>query len=270
MEKDIKVTEKEKRNYLGIVKDNIQKSFGESGIQVYDQAIKKLNIGENSSKNEVEKLVSEIETSLTKRFGGNKSKPFCDELRQKLIECEKFSPIFWQLLSGSLEKDKEASESKIKKEMDSFFKKGIPDESDIIEIANLLVIKGVKQDKKLTETLMNLSMEKVITDLNGFIIDSEIKSFLNKLPTYSETDSKDLINYLKMNKINVSDEDIKERIEKERLIMKFGNLNEKEINAEEKFRQYITMIFDKKKNYGYLKNNYTVQFAEKIFEKINP
>ncbi|VVB86612.1 Uncharacterised protein [uncultured archaeon] len=268
MEKDIKMTKEERKNYLGLVKDEIQKSFGESGIQVYEKAIKKLKTGENPSKREVEKLVSEIEPSLAILYGSSRSKPFCNELHQKLIECEKFSPIFMQLLSGSIKKDIKSSGPKIEEELYRFFEKGIPDESDITEIANILMQKGIKQDKnQLTATLKNLSIERVILDLNASIVDNQIKSFLDNLPTYTETDYKDFISYMKLNKINVIEEDIKERIEKERLCRKFGSINENEINPQEKIRQYINMISDNKKNYGYLKNNSSIQFAERIIEK---
>ncbi len=270
MEKDIKVTEGEKKDYLRLIKDNIKKSYGDPGIQAYETSIKMLKIGENPSKNEVEKLVSEIEISLTRLYGDNASKLFCNELRKKLVEYEKFSPILFQLMSGSLKKKEVSSELKIKEELGRFFEKGIPDESDIRDLASLLVTKGIKKDKQqLIETLKYLSIEIIISDLNSNIIDSEITSFLNEFPTYLDTDSKDFINYMKINKIKVNEEDIKEKIEKERLFRKFDYSNEKEKSAEEKIRQYITTIFDNKKNYEYIKNNDIIQFAKKIIEKRN-
>jgi len=266
MEKDIKVTEKETKDFLLFIKDSIKKSYGDQGIQVYENSLKTLRIGENPSKNEVEKLVSEIEISLTRIHGDKISKPFCNELRKKLVEYEKFSPIFFQLMSGSLKKEKSSSELKIKEELGRFFEKGIPDESDIIDLASVLVTKGIKQDKKqVIETLKYLSIEMIISDLNSSIIETEIKSFLNKLPTYLETDSKDFISYMKLNKIEVNEEDIKEKIEKERLFRKFAR--EEDISAEEKISKYITTIFNKKKNYQYIKNNTIIQFAEKNFRK---
>jgi hypothetical protein len=270
MVKDIKVTEGEKKDFLRLIKDSIKKNYGDPGIQVYEKSIRMLKIGENPSNIEVEKLVSEIEISLARLYGDNISKPFCNELHKKLVEYDKFSPMFLQLMSGTLKKKEASPELKIKEELGRFFEKGIPDESDIIDLASLLVIKGIKQDKKqLIETLKYLSTEIITSDLNSNIIDIEIKYFLDKLPTYSETDSKDFINYMKINKINVSDEDIKEKIEKERLFRKFGYINEEEKSSEEKIRQYITTIFDKKKNYEYIKNNTIIQFAKKNIEKRN-
>lgn len=261
----------EKKDYLGFIKDNIQKSYGDTGIQVYEKSIRTIKIGENPSKNEVEKLVSEIELALGRLRGDNTTKPFFIDLRKKLIEYEKFSPIFLQLMSGSLKKKGASSESKIEKELGIFFEKGIPDESDLTDLAGLLVTKGIKQDKRqLIETLKLLSIGRIISDLNNSIIDCEINSFLNKLPTFSEKDSKDFIDYMKINKIEVSEDDIKEKIERERLFRKFGYFHDEDRNAgEKKIHQYLKMIFDKKKNYEYIKNNDIIQFAKRIIAKEN-
>ncbi len=106
MENDI-----EKKNFLGLVKDEVHKNFGESGIQIYNESIKKLNIGENASIHEVEKLVSEIGKSLVQ--ADIDSKAFSNELRQKLNVYEKFSPRFWNFLSDKKGKDpKEGSKAK--------------------------------------------------------------------------------------------------------------------------------------------------------------
>ena len=121
MEKDLKVTEREKKDFLRLIKDSLKKSYGDPGIQVYETSLKTLKIGENPSKAEVEKLVSEIEISLARLHGDNISKPFCNELRKKLVEYEKFSPIFLQLMSGSLKKKEASSELKIKEELGRFF-----------------------------------------------------------------------------------------------------------------------------------------------------
>lgn len=87
---------KEENNFIEIIKDEIQKNLGDEGILVYKKLIMKLNIGENPSKEEVENLVAEIDHN--KLFG----KTFREELHQKLNMCEKFSPIFWNLILGKI------------------------------------------------------------------------------------------------------------------------------------------------------------------------
>lgn len=96
----------EKKNFLGLVKDEVQKNFGESGTHIYNESIKKLNIRENASMYEVEKLVSEIGKSLAQ--ADIDSKNFSNELRQKLIVYEKFSPRFWNFLSDNNGKEEGA------------------------------------------------------------------------------------------------------------------------------------------------------------------
>ncbi len=106
MENTIKVGA-ENKNFFGLAKEEVQKNFGEAGIQILNDSIKKLNIKENSSKSEVEKLISDIENKLAKNHNRNELKSFSNELHQKLIMYERFSPLFWNFLSDKRKEDNE-------------------------------------------------------------------------------------------------------------------------------------------------------------------
>ncbi|HEY9205097.1 MAG TPA: hypothetical protein VIO58_04175, partial [Candidatus Methanoperedens sp.] len=172
-------------------------------------------------------------------IGGTGSDPgeFFDELPAKLIE------------------DSKIFESKIKEALDDFFEtEGIPTELEINDIAKDLISCGCKQDEnQLIETLKRLSKENVILSLNDSIINNEIKFFVRRHPSFEQLEVDNFINYLKGNKLNINDEDVKDLIERERLFVKFKDMDRNEGEEEKISRQYIELYnSSKKEDYNYI------------------
>jgi hypothetical protein len=160
-----------------------------------------------------------------------------DELPKKLIENEK------------------SFESKIKNALDKFFEtKGIPGELEINDIGKYLISCSYKQDEnQLIETLKQLSKEMIISALNDSVINNEIKSFVHRHPSFIQVDVENFINYLKGSRLNVNDEDVKDLIERERLFIKFNDMDRRESKEEKISRQYIALFnSNKKKDYNYI------------------
>lgn len=226
---------------LNIIKNHLETNIGDLGILIFQKSISKLDMGVNPSKNDIEKLIFSLEKTLAKLYGDKKSKVIFDELRKELIEYDKFFDKFFG--------------SKIEDTLDNFFEmKGIPRESEIQEIARFLVSNGYEStEKKVIGMLKQLTRERIIHDLKGSIINDTIKSFLDNNKLYSESDIEVFINEVKAKKLDISDIDLKDKIEKERLFRKFNYMERKENEEEKILKQYIGLFNNSsKKEYEYI------------------
>ena len=226
---------------LNIVKNYLETNLGDLGIVIYQRSVQKLDIGANPSKNEIENLVLSLEKTMTKMYGEKKSRTIFDELRNELIEYDTFFPKFFG--------------TKIEDTLNNFFEmKGIPKGTEITEIASFLISNGYEEnEKKLVGTLKQLTKEIIVRDLKGSILNSEIKSFLDTKPLYSEADLEIFIDEIKKKKLDINDIDFKDKIEKERLFRKFNYMDRKENEEEKIAKQYVELFSSKsKKEYDYI------------------
>ena len=61
---------------LNIVKNYLETNIGDLGIIIFQKSVKKLDIGANPSKNEIEDLVLSLEKTIARLYGEKKSRPF--------------------------------------------------------------------------------------------------------------------------------------------------------------------------------------------------
>ncbi len=209
---------------LGLIKSYLEKNVGDIGALIYHKSIIALNIGSQPSRNEVEKLISAIEKKLTNLYGIEKAHAISEELREALIKYDK------------------SLEIKITETLDNYFdRKGIPGGADTKKIARHVISCGYNQDeKKLIERIEKLSKKKIISSLNDHIINSEIKTFLDMLPGFTQVDVEKFINYLKVNNPDINDVEVKKMIERERLYKKFSHIDE--INSNKIYQQCIELL----------------------------
>jgi len=84
-------------------------------------------------------------------------------------------------------------------------------------------------------------------------LNSEIKSFLDKNPVYSEADMEIFINEIKKKELDINEIDLKDKIEKERLFRKFNYIERKEDEEEKIAKQYVELFNSRsKKEYDYI------------------
>lgn len=226
---------------LDIVKNYLETNIGELGILIYQKSVQKLGIGANPSKNEIENLVLLLEKTLAKLYGEIKSRTIFDKLRNELVEYDTFFPKFFG--------------TKIEDTLNNFFEmKGIPKGTEIQEIARFLISNGYNEnEKKLIGTLEQLTKDIIVRELKGSILNSEIKSFLDSKPLYSEADLEIFIEDIKKKKIDINDIDFKDKIEKERLFRKFNYMDRRENQEEKIIKQYVELFNAKsKKEYNYI------------------
>src|SRR5574341_153295 len=217
---------------LKLIKNNLEASMGDLGIRIYQKSLSKLKISANPSGKEIESVISHLEKMVARLYGDKKSKAVFDYIRKELTDFDKFYDKFFG--------------SKIKDTLDNFFEmKGIPGETEIQQIAKFMVSMGYEQNEKnLVKMLKQYSKEKIIWALNGSIMNSEIKIFLNSNPSYTQVDVENFINQMRINnKLEMNDVDIKDKIEKERLFRKFNYMDRKE-NEEEKITRQCFALFN--------------------------
>ncbi len=220
------------------IKEILERNFGDVGVQMLETSLKILKIHEKPSQAEIQKLTSDIEEKLVKLYGAEKSKEFIDQLNKEIAMEEK------------------GLKSELKVVMDDFFTtKGIPGESDIIDQVKNLVSNGYEADEnRIYDTLKQLSRERIISALNDSVINNEIKSFLDKFQSYTQSDLEDFINYMKkITKLNVNEAAVKDMVEMERLYRKFDDLGQEDPGHVKICRQYIALFNSSKKDdYNYL------------------
>ncbi len=211
---------------LARLKEHLEKNAGDTGIKILQTATAKLKIQEQPSHEQIIKLTKEIEKNLILFFGNTRAKEIMDKLLQESSEAEAF---FKSEINQSLET--------------LFTKKGIPGESDLIEISRSVQAKGFDEEEKAAlDILKQLSKKKVLSALNDGIIRYEVQRFIDKYPSFTTADMGNFIEYIKNKKLETNSEAIMNMIEKERLYRKFEEKIQEETWQEKISRQYISLL----------------------------
>jgi hypothetical protein len=194
---------------LKLVESHLKKSIGDDGIMIYKKSISKLNIGENPSKGDIQRLIQQIGDMIKQLYGVGKSNAIMATLHKTLIEEE--SGVTSNI---DTEIDKlKLVESHLKKSIGDdgimIYKKSIsklnigenPAKGDIQRLIQQIgdMIKqlyGVGKSNAIMATLQKKLIEEESEVTNN--IDMEINQFLvnNKIPT--EKDITDYAKYLTM------------------------------------------------------------------------
>ncbi len=219
---------------LATLKEHLEKNAGDTGIKIFQTSAARLKIGEQPSPEQMHKFIKEIEHNMVLFFGSTRTKEILNKLEKESSEAE-------SLL-----------ESEIKQELETLFtKKGIPGESELLEISRYIVAKGYNwEENKVFEILKQLSKKKVLSALNDSIIRYEIQRFVDKYPSFTTAEIGNFINYLRDKKIELSTDALMEMIEKERLYRKFEEKILDETWQEKLSRQYVG-LFNSPENSAY-------------------
>lgn len=228
-------------NTMDILKKHLESNMGDLGITIFKKAISNLGIGTNPTKQEYNTLIRSIEKTVTKLYGTAKSSYIFNNLRNELIEHDIiFDTTFSYIFDETL---------------DNIFKnKGVPGESDICDMTRSIISSGCECDEeRLASIIKRLVKKRIIRDIRDDSINEEIRSFIDKNPLYSKSDIEFFRNEIKNKKLEITDTDLEDLFEKERLFRKFNYTDMKESEDEKMIRQYAEMFDPKmKKEYEYL------------------
>ena len=243
-------------NYsLERIKEHLEKNIGDIGLKMLQSSVSKLKISENPSTDEIETLLSDLKKKLVNFYGESKSNDILDRLHHELIQ------------------EQRSYESELHEKLNYFFStKGIPQESDISELEKYLRSKGHKiEGIIINDTLKKLSKDKICFALTENIVTREVRSFLNRTPSYSHNDIRQFIKYLQIKELRVNEGAMMEAIEKERLLRKFNDTNIEESQNEKLCRQFFEKVNPgDRTNYGYLVSDEEIsKLARNIADKGN-
>ncbi len=236
---------------LARLKEHLEKNAGDTGIKIFQTSAAELKIGEQPTPEQMHKFIKELEHNMILFFGSTRTKEILDKLEKETCE------------------DEELLESEIKQALETLFtKKGIPSESELLEISRYIVTKGCNwEENKAFEILKQLSKKKVLAALNDSIIRYEIQRFVDKYPSFTTAEIGNFINYVKDKKIEMSTDVLMDMIEKERLYRKFEEKSQDETWQEKISRQYVGLFNSPEKSaYKYLMvdEELTSQLLKKI------
>lgn len=211
---------------LARLREHLEKNAGETGFKIFQTSAARLRIGVEPSPEQINKLTKEIEKNLILFFGNTRTKEILEKLEQESIEAE---ALFKSDINQALET--------------LFTTKGIPSESDLMEISRYILTKGYDEDEKIAvDTLKQLSKEKVLSALNESIVRYEVQRFIDKYPSFKTADIGNFIDYIKNKKLETDSEIIINMIERERLYRKFEEQSREENLQEMISKQYISLL----------------------------
>lgn len=216
---------------LKIIKNHLETTVGEIGARAYQKSISKLNIAENPSKEAIEKLISNIEGMIIPIYGNEKSKAILGELHTKLADNNKSE------VPGDIEI-----------EINKFLSNNqLPNEKDISDYAKYLTIKYGGSAAKVEKDLIEKVRKHIISEINRKKINVEINNFLTRYEEPTEKDVSDFISYLRLVKLDIQENVLREQLEKERLFRKFHRPGETPETSElDQFINFVKTSNDKK------------------------
>ncbi len=243
-------------NYsLQRIKEHLEINIGDIGFKMLESSLSKLKISENPSTDEIETLLSDLKKKLVNFYGESRSNDILVMLHHELIL------------------EQRSYESELHEKLNYFFStKGVPQESDISEIEKYLRSKGHKiEGIIINDTLKKLSKDRICSALTENIVTREVRSFLNRTPSYLNNDVEQFIKHLQIKELRVNEGSIMEAIEKERLLRKFNDTNLEESQNEKLCRQFFERVNPgDRTNYGYLVSDEGVgKLARNIADKEN-
>lgn len=196
---------------LKIIKNHLESRFGEIGTKMYQKSISKLNIGDSPSKDDIEKLVTNIKGMITPLYGNDRALEISNELHKNLGEIEK----------AEIPND-------IDKEISVLLaNKALPNEKDITDFAKYLTMKYGGNAQKIEKDLIEKIKIHIKAGMSRKKINEEITNFLIRYSEPTEDDVSDFINYIRLSELDFKENELREQIEKERLYRKFHGPQEK-------------------------------------------
>ena len=196
-------------NYSEIARKTLVEQLGDTGEDIFSRVIAKKPLGEKSSVGEVSDFIKTVEHIIIAVSGQEKANEIVLILRSMIQETAK----------QTVQKEKVENQNT---ELEDFLKKHVlPIESDIIDFAKYLTMKYGGNAKKVEAEITAKARDHLKNSITRKLVNEEIMIFLGKFTNPEKKDIDDFITFLKMSKIETPEEEIREKIEKKRLVMKF-------------------------------------------------
>lgn len=256
-------------NYSEIARKTLVDQLGDTGEDIFSRVIVKKPLSEKSSVGEVSDFIKTVEHVVSTVSGQDKANEISLILRSMVQEPAK----------QTIQKEKVNNQIT---ELEDFLKKHVlPTETDMVDFAKYVTMRYGGNAKKVEADLCVNARNHLKTAISKKRINEEIVAFLGKFPNPEKKDIYDFINFVRMSKSDYTEEDIQERIEKTRLLLKFQEQKapEEKLSELDQFISYIRSNSDRasisnllqKQGLGYLikdekgvSDKYITEFIELV------
>jgi hypothetical protein len=231
--------------FLEYSSQTLEDYFGPLSKGIIKTVRSKKNLDETSKISDFDEFIDLIEYSIRALSGRSNAANLCQTLRTKVIELnfsEEAKDIFDSLSTEAMEldinkfllrinavniyrinsKNQHPLQYYIDKKINDFLKKfSLPSERDITRFAEILAKEyriNIERIKNDIIYRVKLNIKNLIT---GKAIREEIDNFLIKHPEPGETDVNDFLEYLHLLKLDFDDDELRQKIQQERLHRKF-------------------------------------------------
>ncbi len=216
-------------NYSEIARKTLVEQLGDTGEDIFSRVIARKPLSEKSSVGEVTDFIKTVEHIIIAVSGQEKANEIVLILRSMIQETAK----------QTVQKEKVENQNT---ELEDFLRKHVlPTEPDIIDFAKYLTMKYGGNAKKVEVEITAKARDHLKKTISKKRINEEIIGFLGKFTNPEKKDIDDFITFLKMSKIDAPEEEIREKIEKTRLVMKFHE-SQGSIDKSGEFDQLISNI----------------------------
>ncbi len=226
-------------------------NIGYRSKTIIDKARSKKKLNENSDLGDFEEFINLIELDVSVVSGKNNAINICCALRSKAIELnasKQAKDIFNALKIESSElsiseflkninvndvctfrtKTTEKTDKQIpikfsiNKKIEEFLKRHIlPNESIINKFATKLAFKFCEDIKKVKKEVIERVKFRVKNTLIRKAIQNEIRNFIELFPQPNQTDLEDFVKHIRLSKLNIQEDELRQQILDEILYRKF-------------------------------------------------
>jgi hypothetical protein len=217
--------------FIKYCSQTLEVNFGDLSNEILNKIRLKKNLNDKSNASDMKEFIDLIEVNVALFSGKHKAKEISNILRNKANEAAQVplpKPAEFQINAD------------IDKEINLFLSNSsLPTEADITDYTKYLTMKYGGNTKSLEKGLIDKVKLHVKVGIGRMMLKSEIYKFLARYKQPNKNDMDDFVNYINFLKLGISETEVREQFEKERLYRKFHE--PQEIGSSE-LDQFISVV----------------------------
>ncbi len=217
--------------FIEYCSQTLEVNFGHLSNEILNKIKSKKSLNDKSNASDLKEFIDLIEVNVALFSGKHKAQEISNILRNKASEAAEVpaqKPPEFQISAD------------IDKEINLFLSNNsLPTEADITDYAKYLTMKYGGNAKSLEKDLIDKVKLHVKAGIGRKLLKSEVYKFLARYQQPDKNDMDDFVKYINFLKLGISESEVREHIEKERLYRKFHE--PQEIGSSE-LDQFISVV----------------------------
>ena len=209
----------------------LEVNFGHLSNEILNKIKSKKSLNDKSNASDLKEFIDLIEVNVALFSGKHKAQEISNILRNKASEAAEVpvqKPPEFQISAD------------IDKEINLFLSNSsLPTDADITDYAKYLTMKYGGNAKSLEKDLIDKVKLHVKAGIGRKMVKSEIYKFLARYQQPDKNDMDDFVKYINFLKLGISETEVREQIEKERLYRKF---HEPQDIGSSELEQFINVV----------------------------